>query len=169
MKNESIALYLVRHGIAAEPGEDYPDDGKRPLTERGVKRFRKVARGLAAMGVEVDVILTSPLVRARQTAEILSQTLPGHPAIVETAALLPGASFSDLAAELGRHAQATGIAMTGHQPSIGAFAARLVGCRGDFEIKKGGACRIDIDRLPPAGSGQLRWLATPKLLTGLQG
>jgi phosphohistidine phosphatase len=169
MKDQPIALYLVRHAIAAERGDEYPDDAKRPLTERGIKRFRKVAEALAAMGAEADVILTSPLVRARQTAEILSQTLPGHPPIVETAALLPEATFADLSAELDRHGKAAGIAMTGHQPSIGTFAARLAGCRGDFEVKKGGACRIDVDRLPPSAPGRLRWLATPKLLAGLRG
>jgi phosphohistidine phosphatase len=169
MTNEPISLYLVRHAIAAERGDDYPDDGKRPLTERGIKRFRKIAKALAELGVEVDVILSSPLVRARQTAEILSQTLAGHPAIVETDALLPGASFVDLAVVLGEHASASSLALTGHQPSIGAFAARLAGCKGEFEIKKGGACRVDVAELPPTGPGQLRWLATPRMLTGLRG
>jgi phosphohistidine phosphatase len=169
MKNEPIALYLVRHGIAAERGDEFPDDGKRPLTERGIKRFRKIAKALAGMDVKVDVILSSPFVRAKQTAELLSQALPGHPPIVETDALLPGAAFSELAEVLGGQAQAGAIAMTGHQPSIGAFAARLAGCRGEFDMKKGGACRIDVDRLPVSGPGRLRWLATPKLLAGLQG
>jgi phosphohistidine phosphatase len=169
MKNEPVNLYLVRHAIAAERGEEYPDDGKRPLTVRGVKRFRRIAKRLAEMGMRVDLILSSPFVRARQTADILAQALPGHPPIVETDALLPGATFSELSAVLGDHAQATAIAMTGHQPSIGAFAARLAGCRGEFDMRKGGVCRIDVERLPATGPGALRWLATPKLLTGLRG
>jgi phosphohistidine phosphatase len=169
MKNDPIALYLVRHGIAAARGDDYPDDAKRPLTARGIKRFRKIAKALAEMGVEADVILSSPLVRAKQTAEILAEALPGHPPIVETNALLPGAAFPELSAVLAEHAQASAIAMTGHEPSIGAFAARLAGCRSEFEVKKGGACRIDVDRLPVSGPGRLRWLATPKLLAGLRG
>ena len=169
MKNEPIALYLVRHAIAAERGDDYPDDGKRPLTDRGIKRFRKIAKALAGMGVDVDVILSSPLVRARQTAEILAQALPGHPPIVESDALLPGAAFSELAAALAEYDHAEGIAMTGHEPSIGAFAARLAGAKGEFDLKKGGACRIDVERLPVSGPGRLRWLATPKLLTGVNG
>jgi phosphohistidine phosphatase len=169
MKTEPIALYLVRHAIAAERGDDYPDDGKRPLTERGIKRFRRIAKALADMGVEVDVILSSPFARAKQTAEILSQALPGHPPIVETDGLLPEAAFSDLAEALGGHAQCGAVAMIGHQPSIGALAARLAGCKGEFELKKGGACRIDVERLPVSGPGRLKWLATPKLLAGLRG
>lgn len=168
MMNEPVSLYLVRHAIAAERGDEYPDDGKRPLTDRGIKRFRKIAKGLADIGVEVDLILSSPLVRARQTADILSAALSGHPQIVETDALRPEAAFSELMAVLGKHAGSTGIALTGHQPSIGVFAARLAGAKGEFDIKKGGVCRIDMDRLPTSGTGTLRWLATPKLLTGLR-
>ena len=65
-------LYLVRHGLAEERGEKWPDDTKRPLTEEGIVRMRKAARGLARLGVAVDVVLTSPLVRARQTADIVA-------------------------------------------------------------------------------------------------
>ncbi len=76
---DSYSLYLVRHAIAAERGEQYPDDAKRPLTTQGMTRFRKAVRGLAELDVEVDLILTSPFVRARQTADILSEQLRGHP------------------------------------------------------------------------------------------
>jgi len=168
MTNDPVSLYLIRHAIAAERGDQYPDDGMRPLTDRGIKRFRKIAKGLAEMGVEVDLILTSPLVRARQTAEILSQALAGHPPIVETDALLPQATFAELTSALGKQEKAASIALTGHQPSIGVFAGRLLGCKGEVEMKKGGVCRIDVDRLPAAGPGLLRWLATPKLLMGLR-
>lgn len=168
MKEDPITLYLVRHAIAAERGDAYPDDSKRPLTDRGVKRFARVARGLASLGVEVDLILTSPFVRAAQTAVILAQHLPGKPRIVDTAALQPDASYSQLMDELSRHPHVQAIAMTGHQPTIGTFAARLAGCRGAFEIKKGGACRIDVDRLPLPAPGRLVWLATPKMLSGLR-
>lgn len=164
---DSYALYVIRHAIAAERGDEYPDDATRPLTPHGTSRFRKVARGLAALEAEIDVILTSPMVRARQTAEILSQQLRGHPPVVETAALEPGARYQDLFAELGRHARVTGIALVGHQPGIGEIAARLVGHRGSFEFRKGAVCRIDIDQLPPPGPGRLRWFAPPKMLASL--
>jgi phosphohistidine phosphatase len=164
---DSHSLYLVRHAIAAERGDQYPDDSKRPLTSRGISRFRKAARGLVELGSDVDLILSSPFVRARQTADILSDQLRGHPPIAETMALAPGGSFKDLLAELGQHARMGGIALVGHEPDIGELAARLAGCTRRFEFRKGGACRIDVDQFPPSAAGSLVWLATPKMLVGM--
>lgn len=162
--SDSYSLYLVRHAVAAERGDQYPDDSARPLTDRGAAKFRKVVRGLAALDVEIDLVLTSPLVRARQTADLLALHLPGKPAVVETASLAPGASFADVVAELGDHARHGAIALVGHEPGIGALAARLLGFKTPFEFRKGGVCRIDVDTLPPSGPGRLRWFAPPKLL-----
>jgi phosphohistidine phosphatase len=166
---DSYSLYLVRHAIAAERGDDYPDDAKRPLTGEGMSRFRKAARGLVEVGVEVDLILTSPFVRARQTADILSEQLRGKPPVVETNALVPGAPHADLVAELANHATRSALALVGHEPGIGTTAARLVGARGAFAFKKGGVCRIDVAGLPPAGPGQLVWFVPPKMLVGVKG
>jgi phosphohistidine phosphatase len=166
---DTHALYVIRHAIAADRGPEYPDDAKRPLTQHGTARFRKVVRGLVELGVEVDVILSSPLVRARQTADILSTGLRGHPAVVEISPLVPGAPYEDLLAELGRHARMTAIALVGHDPSIGEMAARLVGSPSRFEFKKGGVCRIDVGRLPPNGPGRVVWFAPPRMLMGLRG
>lgn len=162
-------IYLVRHAIAEDRGPDYPDDRKRPLTGRGMSRFRKVARGLARLDAEVDLILSSPLVRARQTADILSEVLSAHPQVLETDALLPDATYAQLQAELGRRSRVASIALVGHMPSAGVFAARLVGSDEPFDFKKGGVCRIDVARLPPSAPGQLKWLATPKMLSGVEG
>ena len=166
---DSYSLYLVRHAIAAERGDDYPDDSKRPLTGQGMSRFRKAARGLVEIGVEVDLILTSPFVRARQTADILSEQLRGNPPVVETNALVPGAAHADLIAELANHAKRSALALVGHEPGIGTTAARLVGARGAFEFKKGGVCRIELSSLPPAGPGRLIWFVPPKMLVGVKG
>jgi phosphohistidine phosphatase len=165
---DSYSLYLIRHAIAAERGDQYPDDAKRPLTGQGMGRFRKAVRGLAELDVELDVILTSPFVRARQTADILSEQLRGHPEVIETAALIPGAAHADLIAELANHAKRSTLALVGHEPGIGTAAARLVGAKGAFEFKKGGVCRIDVSSLPPAGPGRLVWFATPKMLVGVK-
>ena len=89
---ERYSLYLVRHAIAAERGDEYPDDSKRPLTVAGIARFRKVARGLVGWASTSISILTSPFERARQTADILAEQLRGHPQVVETEALVPGAA-----------------------------------------------------------------------------
>jgi phosphohistidine phosphatase len=162
--SDSHELYVIRHAVAAERGDAYPDDSKRPLTPDGISKFRKVARGLVALDAAIDCILTSPLVRARQTADILAQALPGKPRVVETAALVPGTDFRELAAELENHTRCSGIALVGHEPGVGEIAARLIGLRHALRFKKGAVCRIDVGTLPPAGPGQLRWFATAKIL-----
>jgi phosphohistidine phosphatase len=164
----SYELYLVRHGVAEERGEAWPDDAKRPLTDEGMSRLRKVTRGLAELGVSLDAILTSPLVRARQTADILAAGLDPTPVVVTVDALAPGGAYAALVAELGKHARRTRVALVGHEPGIGELAARLIGSRHPIEFKKGAVCRIDLDELPPNGPGDLRWLLPPKILRRLR-
>jgi len=161
-------LYLVRHGLAEERGAKWPDDAKRPLSADGMSRMKKSARGLDRIDVKFDVILTSPLVRARQTADILSAEMDGHPAIVNVESLAPGAKADALIADLEKHTRKTRIALVGHEPGIGELAARLVGSRHPIEIKKGAVLRIDIDQIPPAGPGDLRWMLPPKIMRALK-
>jgi phosphohistidine phosphatase len=161
-------LYLVRHGIAEERGDAWPDDSKRPLTEDGMSRFRKSARGLSRLGVSLDVILTSPLVRARQTADILGAVFEQRPHIVAVESLIPGGSHQALLTDLEKHSRRTRIALVGHEPGIGELAARLAGSRHPFEFKKGAICRIDVDSLPPGGPGKLRWFITPRILRSIR-
>ncbi|MBP1635776.1 MAG: sixA [Acidobacteria bacterium] len=161
---DTYSLYLVRHAAAAERGEAWPDDDLRPLTAEGIERFTAVAKGLAALGVRIDQILTSPLVRARHTAEILAQHLPGSPKVVTARALAPGAAFEEVRAALAKAAGHESIALVGHEPGIGQIAARLLGLRHPLEFKKGAVCRIDVDTIPPAAPGDLRWFVPPKLL-----
>jgi phosphohistidine phosphatase len=163
-----IQLYLIRHGVAAERGDAWPDDTKRPLTDDGMARLRKAARGLDRLGVSFDVVLASPLVRARQTAEILAAALEPRAHVVISEALAPGATFQALMADLEKHSRRTRIALTGHEPGMGELAARLVGTRHSIEFKKGAVCRIDVDVLPPSAPGDLRWLLTPKILKHLK-
>jgi phosphohistidine phosphatase len=72
-------LYLVRHAIAADRGSEWPDDNKRPLTERGINRFKEAVKGLRHLDVQIDEIFTSPLVRARQTADLLAAGIEASP------------------------------------------------------------------------------------------
>jgi phosphohistidine phosphatase len=161
---DQLTLYLVRHAIAADRGPAWPDDSKRPLTSDGMKKFRRAARGVADLGVEVDRMLTSPLVRARQTAELLAAALPGDPPIVETHALAPGASFEALVKIVEEYGDCRALALVGHEPGIGDLAARLIGAPSPLEFKKGAVCRIDFDAWPPPPPGRLRWFATQKIL-----
>jgi phosphohistidine phosphatase len=161
-------LYLIRHGLAEERGENWPDDAKRPLTAEGVTRLRRSARGLARLGVSLDLMLTSPLVRARQTAETLAADFDPRPAIVVMDALAPEGSIQAVIADLHKHAKRTRIALVGHEPGIGELAARLAGARQALQFKKGAVCRIDVDALPPATAGSLRWFVPPKILRALK-
>ena len=160
----SYELYFIRHGVAEERGDKWPDDSKRPLSSEGMARLRRCARGLAGLGVTLDVVLTSPLVRARQTAEIVAAAFDPRPPIVTAEALSPGATYSGVLTELEKHSKRLRIALVGHETSIGELAARFAGSRHAFEFKKGAVCRIDIERLPPAGPGSLRWFLTPRVL-----
>lgn len=160
-------LYLIRHGIAAERGDAWPDDTKRPLTDEGVRRLRKVAAGLMEIGITFDIMLTSPLVRAKQTAEIIAAGLDPHPSIVTTDALSPGGSYSAVLDDLAKHARRRRIALVGHEPGIGALTARLIGSRHSVEFKKGAIARVDVAALPPTSAGSLHWFLTPWLLRKL--
>ncbi len=161
---ERVKLYLVRHAVAAARGEAYPDDSKRPLTPKGTAAFRKVVAGLDRLGVRVDVVLTSPLTRARQTADVLAKHLRSKAAIVETRCLAPGISAQAVLQELRDYQDRGAIALVGHEPGLGALAARLIGAHGELAFKKGGVCRIDFEGVPRAGAGRLRWFATPRML-----
>ena len=160
-------LYIVRHDIAEERGDAWPDDTKRPLTEEGMHRMRRAARSLARIGVCVDVVLTSPLVRTRQTAELFAAAFSPHPAVVNLDALGPDGSASAIIAELDKYSKKKRIAMVGHEPGVGDLASRLAGMKQPMEFKKGAICRIDFEVFPPKGRGQLRWFVTPKMLRKL--
>lgn len=165
----SRELYLIRHGVAEARGEAWPDDAKRPLTGEGMTKLRKAIRGLAQIGVAFDVILTSPLLRARQTADIVASAFdPRPPGVVVTEALLPGATYQALLAELEKHARRKRIALVGHEPGLGELAARLTGSRQPFAFKKGGVCRIDVERVQSSGTGALRWFLTPRIMRALK-
>ena len=141
---------------------------KRPLTDKGMSRMRKAARGLARLGVSVDVVLTSPLVRARQTAEIFAAGLDPRPSLVNVDSLAPDGTYAAVIADLEKYVRKSRIALVGHEPMMGELAARLIGSRHPLELKKGAVCRIDVEDLPPAGPGDLRWLLTPKILGALK-
>jgi phosphohistidine phosphatase len=162
-----IQLYLIRHGLAASRGDQFPDDAKRPLTPQGVTRLRREAAGLEALGVRFDIVLTSPLVRARQTAEVLAQALAPRTAVTELAALAPGGAAAATASALAEYSRHGAIALVGHEPDLGQLAARLIGTRAAIPFKKGAVCRIDMEALPPSRPGRLVWFVTPKMLRKL--
>jgi phosphohistidine phosphatase len=157
-------LYLVRHGVAAERGDDWPDDTKRPLTATGVSRFREVVQGLAWFGVGIDEIYSSSLVRARQTADLLSAGIGNRPPVRILDELAPGHEPSRVLAELARRVKRRRIALVGHEPDLGELAASLIGAQHALPFRKGGVCRIDVDRLGSSATGSLIWFLPPKII-----
>jgi phosphohistidine phosphatase len=163
----TLELYLIRHGLAAERGDEYPDDSKRPLTGAGIAALRKEARALDALGIGFDHIITSPLVRTRQTADVFAEHLKSKPSVSNSDALAPAGSPSAVVQDVVKHARKGRIALVGHEPNIGELAARLIGSRTPIAFKKGAICRIDFEALPPKGIGQLRWFLPPRMLRKL--
>lgn len=160
-------LYLVRHAIAAERGDDWPDDDRRPLTERGVSRFKEVVAGLVALDVVVDEIFTSPLVRAKQTAELLAAGLSGKSSVKILDALAPGHTPASVLAQLARTAKRRRLMLVGHEPDLGELAAHLIGAGRALPFKKGGVCRIDVESLTSRRPAALNWFLQPRMLRRL--
>jgi phosphohistidine phosphatase len=165
---DAVQLYLVRHAVAHERGDQWPDDRKRPLTDEGRQRMVRQARGIAGLGVTFDAILTSPLTRTRQTAEILAESYRASPRIVDVPALEPGRTPKDVASALKNFTRRTALALVGHEPGLGELASWLLGLRGPLAFKKGSIALIEVALLPPpAGSGELRWFLPPRVMRKL--
>ena len=160
-------IYLVRHAIAAERGDVWPDDSKRPLTTRGVDRFTECVAGLARLDMAVEEIFSSPLVRAKQTASLLAAGLPGKAPIKLLDALAPGHAPAAAMQELAKAARRHRVALVGHEPGLGELAAHLLGASRALPFRKGGACCIHIQSFTSRRAGELQWFATPKMLRGL--
>ena len=160
-------IYLLRHGIAASAEETAPD-GERPLTAKGIKRMRKTARGLRRLGLDFDAILTSPLARARQTADLVAAALGLESQLTVVEALQPNYAVEELLASLSDYQQRKHLLLVGHEPLLSGTAAFLLTGKKtvalDIALKKGGFCHIEIDSLPPRNPGTLRALLTPKQL-----
>ena len=161
-------LYLVRHAIADQRGPEWPNDARRPLTEHGVSRFTEVVEGLAALGeVVIEEIFTSPLVRAKQTAELLASGVRTAPPVKVLKALEPGHGPVSVMQHLARDAKKHRIALVGHEPDLGELASHLLGTKRPLPFKKGGICRIDLASLPSAHAGTLVWMLPPRILRKL--
>ena len=163
----TLELYLIRHGVAAERGPEYPDDSKRPLTNRGIAALQAEAKGLVGLGVTFDLIVTSPLVRTRQTADVISEGLPGKPSVTTSDVLAPSGTPAGVIQEIAKHHKKAKLALVGHEPNIGELAGRLIGAKAPIAFKKGAVCRIDFEVLPPKGIGELRWFLPPRVLKKL--
>lgn len=161
-----MQLYVVRHGIAVDRQDPKcPSDPERYLTEEGVEKTRQVAKGMAALGITGDLFLTSPYVRATQTAEIFASALDyAKQKIRRTDLLLPGAEPSLLFRELARDKQASSVFLFGHAPQLDDVIAAALGSKKHVTaLKKAGVALVELKRVSPP-IAVLVWLAIPKLL-----
>jgi len=161
-----MQLYVVRHGLAVDREDPKcPPDPQRYLTEEGVEKTREVARGVAALGATPDLFLSSPYVRAMQTAEIFAAVFEyAKQKIRPSDLLLPGAEPSLFFRELARDKQSSSVFCFGHAPHLDDLIATALGSKHHLtSLKKAGVALVELRRVSPP-SGQLVWLATPKML-----
>ena len=162
-------LLVIRHGVAVEREDWSGNDDLRPLTDDGIAKMRKGAQGLRTIVERVDVLASSPLLRARQTAQIVAKVVE-HPREVETVeALEPDQAPETLLAWARGYADEDTVAIVGHEPHLSTLVTWLLtGKRGSaIDLKKGGVCLLRFDDEPKAGEAQLVWLLTPAQLRAL--
>jgi phosphohistidine phosphatase len=161
----------MRHGLAVAQGSvRFSDDAQRALVPEGKEKMREIGAGLKRMGCELDWIVTSPLVRAVETAEIIAESLASRPPVDVSEAMRPGGSAEALVTFLAKRPNRTRVLVVGHEPDLSELAARLIGAgsHANLGFKKGGCCLISFDEFPPKSPGQLVWWLTPRLLRKLR-
>ena len=164
-------LHVLRHGLAAvRDGQEYPNDDERPLTPKGVRRMARQVKGLNSIGLSVDVILTSPLTRAFETAEIVHKGLRKAGPLVFCEALAPTGEPSRLLDRIeSEYSSASDVMIVGHEPYLSSLIAVLVS--GDLEpvsrLKKGALCKVRIPSLGYGHCGWIEWSLTPKQMVKL--
>ena len=162
-----MTLYLVRHGLA-EPSHPDGDRGRR-LTPEGRAKMKQAAAGLARLGVQAEVVLTSPLPRAAETAAIVSDGNPGLPPPRDCPALASGVSPVEALRQLRPWADVEALMLVGHEPTLSRLAALLLTGSPDgaaIDMKKGACLALEVDRLAPHGAA-LAWLLPPRALRRL--
>lgn len=158
-----MQIYLLRHG-AAEEGGSSGNDGDRALTDDGRRKLRQVLENASAAGVNPTLILSSPLKRAIQTAEIARDVLGYKNNILRTKALAPGSSVGDVWDEIRVHPDEASLMLVGHNPQLGELAAYLLGSPDmDIDFKKGAILRVDVESFTAKPKGILRWYLTVRL------
>jgi phosphohistidine phosphatase len=161
-----MQIYIVRHGIAIDREDPKsPPDPDRYLTDDGVDKTKQVAKGVVSVGATADLLISSPYVRAMQTAEIFASALD-YPKqkIRRTDLLLPGSEPTLFYRELAKDKHSATVFCFGHAPQLDDLIATAVGSKHHITaLRKAGVALLELKRLSPP-SGQLLWLATPKML-----
>ena len=162
-----MRLYVVRHAIAVPRGTPGVQDNDRALTEEGIRKMRQAAAGLRSLEYTPDLLLSSPLTRACQTAEILLEAFGKEVGLKITPALSPAGSRQELYSEIAQHSKKLkSLMLVGHQPSLGEIVGEIAWGSPEryVELRKGGACAIELESVRGVPSGSLIALLTPSIL-----
>jgi len=161
-----MRIYLVRHAIAENVGtSDYDDDSLRPLSEKGREKMKKIASALKEISVSPDLIVSSPYIRASQTASILAKAFKYKEEIAYSDSLMPMSNPDDMIGEINEKYSVDELMLVGHEPNLGTLASVLLAGYPDISInfKKGGICCLSVDDLHYDRTAVLEWLITPKI------
>jgi phosphohistidine phosphatase len=159
-------LYLLRHASAGQSLLTAKKDEKRGLDKDGIEQCGYIGRALAALGVQVEIIVSSPLKRAAQTASLVGNEMGHEGKLVMENALRPQASFSDFQKMLEKYARQDSMLLVGHNPNLREFLGRIISDSGGeavVDLKKGAIAKVETRR----NSGSLSWILTPRILRAL--
>ncbi len=158
-----MIIYFLRHANAGERLTNPKKDEKRGLDKAGIEQCGLVGRALVALDVQIDMLISSPLKRAVQTASLVGNELSYEGKLQMETALRPAASFADFRNLLGKYSRYENIMVVGHNPNLQEFLGRIIaeaGCEASVELKKGGVAKVETGR----NSAALLWYFTPKVL-----
>lgn len=155
-----MLVYFLRHASAGSPKSDPAKDEKRPLDDDGIQQCGYIGRALAALETHVDLIISSPLKRATQTAAQVANELAYEGKIEVSPALRPEANYAAFRDLLVKNSSQEAIMVVGHNPNLSEFLGRLIGggARAGIDLKKGAVARVEVDH----NRGIIHWLLTPK-------
>jgi len=162
-----MELYFIRHGIAIDREDpSVACDEERRLTKDGVEKMEQSAKGLAQIVSGLNEIFTSPLIRAKQTAEIVAKAFKPKPSVTIISGMAPGMALETLEGCAEKHSPGTSLAFVGHEPDLSRMISLLVtgGDRCGFDMKKGAVACVGVESQPGLGAGVLLWLLQPKHL-----
>jgi phosphohistidine phosphatase len=158
-----MIIYFLRHASAGQRTANLKKDERRPLDADGIAQCGIIGRTLAALDVQVDAIISSPLKRAAQTASLVGNELSYEGKLQFEDALRPGTSFADFRRMLEKYARQEEIMVVGHNPNLSEFLGRTIsetGCEAGTDLRKGAVAKVEMGR----GSASLQWCLTPKVL-----
>ena len=161
-----MIIYFLRHASAGESVSNPKKDEKRALDETGVEQCGYVGRALTALNTQVDVIISSPLKRAAQTASLVGNELGYEKKLLLDDALRPDAGFGDFRKLLDKYSKYESVMVVGHNPTLSEFLGRCIsetGCEAGVDLKKGGVARVELGR----NTAVLNWCITPKMVRTL--